>query len=342
MTQLLELPSLRGVKMNVNNRGEPRILHTTRTQSIQAVLMQITGHEVPEPCDKCQRGLGPFVGCIISEIGGNGACAGCCYNGRAAQCSLRMAREALEADIIDGQGTEKDGEKELVAEEDESEYIEEDEANNGDEHWQNAAFYSSASFSCAEPSSRYSSPMEHDAEYAAQEECGVGETGMGEAGKEEGAVTETATRKREMENARPKKMGYNTHLEPAGLDGLLSSRDTTASKRQAPAWSSELAMRAHPPKRLATAGLSLQHPAPTEESPSVLRPPGPIQQQRPQDTTSGGASVSNSAAGLMPFGMLEAGVFELPKAENRVVARWLRATADILDRKYEKMCDEQL
>ena len=67
-----------------------------------------------------------------------------------------------------------------------------------------------------------------------------------------------------------------------------------------------------------------------------------MHQPRIRETTSSVVRTSNTAAGLMPFGLLEAGVFELPKAENRVLARWLRATADILDRKYEKMCDEQL
>ena len=165
---------------------------------------------------------------------------------------------------------------------------------------------------------------------------------MGEAEVEESAVTEAAAKRREKENARPKKMAFSHRSKPARLDGLLSSHDTAATKRQAPDCSSELVMRAHPPKRLATKGLSLQYPAPTKESPSVLRPLAPIHQQRIQDTTPGGVCTSSSAAGLVPFGFLEAGVFELLKAENRVLARWLRATADILDRKYEKMCDEEL
>ena len=158
----------------------------------------------------------------------------------------------------------------------------------------------------------------------------------------ENAVTEAVTRRREVGSVRPKKMASGHHSEPMRSAGLPSSRGTAATKRQAPVCSSELAMGAHPPKRLATQGLSLQYPASTNESPSVLRPLAPIHQQRIQDTTSRGVCTPNSAAGLMPFGFLEAGVFELPKAENRVLTRWLRATADILDRKYEKMCDEQL
>ena len=115
---------------------------------------------------------------------------------------------------------------------------------------------------------------------------------MGEAGVEESAVTEAAARRREIGNARPKKMAYSHHSKPARLGGLLSSRDTAATKRTAPVCSSELAMRAHPPKRLATQGLSLQYPAPTKGSPSVLRPLAPVHQERIQDTTPGGVCTS--------------------------------------------------
>ena len=88
----------------------------------------------------------------------NGACAGCCANRRATKCSLRKAREALEADMDDGQETKEDGEKDLATEGDESEYMEDDDENDGEEHWQNSSSYSSAA-----PSSGYSSPIEYDA-----------------------------------------------------------------------------------------------------------------------------------------------------------------------------------
>ena len=158
MMLLLRLPSLRGIKMNVNHRDEPRILHLNRPESIETVLMQLTGHEATEPCEQCQRGLGPFGECIVSEMAYNGACAGCCANRRATKCSLRKVREALEADMDDGQETKEDGEKDLATEGDESEYMEDDDENDGEEHWQNSSSYSSAA-----PSSGYSSPIEYDA-----------------------------------------------------------------------------------------------------------------------------------------------------------------------------------
>ncbi len=88
MMQLLELPSRRDVKMNVGKRGEPRILYLNRPENIEAVLMQLTGDEPTEPCKKCQRGMGPFGECIVSEMANYGACAGCYSTRRARECSL--------------------------------------------------------------------------------------------------------------------------------------------------------------------------------------------------------------------------------------------------------------
>jgi hypothetical protein len=51
--------------------------------------MQLTGTIADTPCERCLRGLGPFQGCVVSEVCGRGTCGNCYYGSKRERCNLR-------------------------------------------------------------------------------------------------------------------------------------------------------------------------------------------------------------------------------------------------------------
>ncbi len=89
-----------------------------------------------------------------------------------------------------GQKRKKGRAKDLAVEEDESEYMEDGEEEDGEEHWQGVGEEYRE-----EDAAEEHDEEEYDAEYATEEEFGV----------EEGAVTEVVTRRTKIGNVKPKK-----------------------------------------------------------------------------------------------------------------------------------------
>jgi hypothetical protein len=52
--------------------------------------MQATGIVPDKPCTRCREDRGPFVGCIISPMAGNGACANCHYSSLGFKCNYHV------------------------------------------------------------------------------------------------------------------------------------------------------------------------------------------------------------------------------------------------------------
>lgn len=54
-----------------------------------AVTWQVHGQLVPEPCDNCQSGRGPFTSCVCKDDFMQNRCANCYYSGE--RCSLERS-----------------------------------------------------------------------------------------------------------------------------------------------------------------------------------------------------------------------------------------------------------
>lgn len=87
----LDQPRVRNVAWNPKFRGDRS--HVNKyPQNILAAVTYITGKEAGEPCSKCQRGSGPFIGCILPpdslwESTSHKACANCIYGWQKKKCS---------------------------------------------------------------------------------------------------------------------------------------------------------------------------------------------------------------------------------------------------------------
>lgn len=58
-------------------------------QNAEAVLMQMQGHDVVDPCGCCERGGAVLQGCVVGDGFGKGECANCHYGSRGTKCSFR-------------------------------------------------------------------------------------------------------------------------------------------------------------------------------------------------------------------------------------------------------------
>lgn len=59
--------------------------------------MQVTGTLAETPCNPCRRGFGVFEGCVVSDVGGRGACANCFYTCHPYRCNFRNNNKAADA-----------------------------------------------------------------------------------------------------------------------------------------------------------------------------------------------------------------------------------------------------
>lgn len=59
-----------------------------KEEKTNAMLIYDTGDEQPEPCDRCQRDVGPFPKCVVHEKFNNGACASCIYARSGPKCNF--------------------------------------------------------------------------------------------------------------------------------------------------------------------------------------------------------------------------------------------------------------
>ncbi|KAL2134194.1 hypothetical protein VTI74DRAFT_815 [Chaetomium olivicolor] len=91
--QLLKLKPEQDLALNNLPHGEGyRELNWKRAANLEAFLMQIMGNEAEELCQSCEKGNGPFKGCILSPTScGNGACANCHYNSESTRCTFHQA-----------------------------------------------------------------------------------------------------------------------------------------------------------------------------------------------------------------------------------------------------------
>lgn len=60
----------------------------TRPERINAAFVQISGAEQKRPCECCERGNGPFIGCVVVANFANGACANCAIGWHSRKCNF--------------------------------------------------------------------------------------------------------------------------------------------------------------------------------------------------------------------------------------------------------------
>ena len=70
-------------ELDVRN-GRTIALH--RQQNVEAAVAFLVGKKHTKGCGHCQKGNGPFTGCITVENGLRGACANCHYGGEGNRC----------------------------------------------------------------------------------------------------------------------------------------------------------------------------------------------------------------------------------------------------------------
>ncbi|SPQ24017.1 12b6b58a-daa7-4811-9004-ef168a3359ca [Thermothielavioides terrestris] len=72
--------------VELRNAGNTPPIKWDRQGYCEAALMQATGQEAENPCERCAEGKGRFVGCVVSPIAGKGACANCKFTSREKTC----------------------------------------------------------------------------------------------------------------------------------------------------------------------------------------------------------------------------------------------------------------
>ncbi|KAK9792801.1 hypothetical protein SCARD494_06669 [Seiridium cardinale] len=103
---LLPLQQRRGIEFNPLTPP----YFESRPQDISAFLIQITGSKAPAPCERCQQGKGPFIGCIVisTEAPLNvrrqvTSCANCFYKGSQKNCGgLTNWHRKTYPELLDG------------------------------------------------------------------------------------------------------------------------------------------------------------------------------------------------------------------------------------------------
>lgn len=87
--ELLPLKQKRGLELN----PLARTYIESKAQDISAILIQISGEEAAFPCQRCQEGKGPFVGCVVISPHAPlhvrrdiTSCANCFYEGCQSHC----------------------------------------------------------------------------------------------------------------------------------------------------------------------------------------------------------------------------------------------------------------
>ena len=93
-----------------NDRFSGKRFSKKHSENILALCIYLTGKEADQPCGRCQKGLGPFSGCILPHdstwiSSSQKACANCIYNWQKLKCSHHWE------DVHDaGQEGEQEGE----------------------------------------------------------------------------------------------------------------------------------------------------------------------------------------------------------------------------------------
>lgn len=93
VSELLSLPRVRDVEFNPVAQFP---YSEYKGQDISALIIQVTGEKSPHPCDRCQKGKGPFKGCYVisskaplAERQVITGCANCYYKCNNTYCNLR-------------------------------------------------------------------------------------------------------------------------------------------------------------------------------------------------------------------------------------------------------------
>ena len=93
---LLSLPRLR--KVSFNQRAEPYSdsCSESSNKNVVAFIIQVTGRRARDPCSRCQKHKGPFLGCYLMSDKATRSiqkriqsCANCYYNSNEKLCSLK-------------------------------------------------------------------------------------------------------------------------------------------------------------------------------------------------------------------------------------------------------------
>jgi hypothetical protein len=66
------------------------VFDITRPEKLNAAFAQIAGERQWRPCDCCQKGNGPFLGCVVATNFANGACANCACSWHARKCNFHV------------------------------------------------------------------------------------------------------------------------------------------------------------------------------------------------------------------------------------------------------------
>lgn len=259
---LLDLEAKRHIQPNIDKDSKPRQITMKCPPNIEAVLVQITGHQVDEACLRCMQNRGPFVGCVVSTIDGIDECGNCRYNNQGRRCSFRG-----------------------------------DHAQDGEVNGSNMT--SPTRFSLRQLS-KPKPPPQPPQQWTASRATKPGTkkkrrgTAHRQFGKRRAAVRFACTPS--------KSVAIDTRQGPAAV---LSPPRTPASS---------------PTKY--TAGLARAFP------------------QRSPNMSSG--SLAGRAAGIPGLLMPPSPPIGLPRQANRLLARWMRTTADMLDREYDQMCQDDV
>ena len=86
----------RDIDLSLERSAAGWSINWSRSENVEAVLMQVTGTIADISCESCLRGAGPFQGCVVSELCGRGACANCYYGSDRRRCNLRRKAADVE------------------------------------------------------------------------------------------------------------------------------------------------------------------------------------------------------------------------------------------------------
>lgn len=93
--RLIVLPWIRDIHWN-HDLVDKHPFKDLRVKDITAMIIQLTGEEAPQPCNRCAKGRGPFKGCVMvsleaseKDVATTVSCANCIYHFNGNLCSHR-------------------------------------------------------------------------------------------------------------------------------------------------------------------------------------------------------------------------------------------------------------
>jgi hypothetical protein len=72
----------------------------TRPEKLNAAFAQVAGERQWRPCECCQKGNGPFLGCVVATNFANGACANCACSWHSRKCNFHAKCKSQHSFIV--------------------------------------------------------------------------------------------------------------------------------------------------------------------------------------------------------------------------------------------------